>query len=102
MEYDENQAIEFIRKQTNNICDKYDDDEILNIIDMIFDYFEENGMLDIDFSDDDDNDEKTVADLVAYVTKMISKDKGSAVQTADIEPIVRAELAYEDYLDENI
>lgn len=105
MEYDESKAIEYIRQHTGIICDKYDDDQIVNIIDMIFDYYDDKGMLDIDIDEDgdssDDNDNE-VADLVAYVTKMTGKDKGSEIVAQDIEPIVRAELGYEQYLVDNM
>lgn len=51
--YDENEALKYIRKNVElSISSAYDDDELLNVIDMIWDYYEANGMLDID--DDDD------------------------------------------------
>lgn len=105
MEYDESKAIQYIRQHTGNICDNYDDDQIVNIIDMIFDYYDDKGMLDIDFDEDgdsDDDNDNEVADLVAYVTKLSAKDKGSEISQQDIEPIVRAELGYEQYLVDNM
>ena len=49
MEYDENIAIKQIRKvlsaESNAL---YNEDEILNVIDMIWDFYEENGMLEIE------------------------------------------------------
>lgn len=105
MEYDENKAIDYIRKHTDGICDKYDDDQIVNVMDMIFDYYDEHGMLDIDFNEDgdsDDDNDNEVADMVAYVKKMLAKDKGAEIADADIEPIIRAELGYEEYLVENM
>ena len=49
MEYDENDAIEFIVKK---IEIEVEEDEILNIIDIIWDYYEDNGMLDISMEND--------------------------------------------------
>ena len=49
MEYDENIAIKKIREFLNDTSNSlYDDDEILNVIDMIWDFYEENGMLELD------------------------------------------------------
>ena len=44
LQYDENEAIKFIRDyMPENIRDNYTDDEILNVLDMIWDYYEDNG-----------------------------------------------------------
>lgn len=100
--YDENKAIEFIRQQLGDeIASRYDDDEYLNIIDMIMDWYEENGMNEIDIDEDSDEDEEAVVGgIVEYVTRLIRKDKGATVAVADIEPIVRAEIAYENHIAE--
>lgn len=71
----------------------YDDDQLLNIIDIIFDYYEDNGQLDIDSDADFDVD-----DLIAHVSRMLAKDKGNAVAPVDVAALVNAELAYEDQL----
>lgn len=48
--FDEDDAIAFIRTQVGEeISSLYDDDEILNVIDIIWDFYESNGMLEIDF-----------------------------------------------------
>lgn len=101
--YDENKAIEFIRRELGDeIASRYDDDEYLNIIDMIMDWYEENGMNEIDFDDDadEDDEEAIVGPMVEYVARLIKKDKGATVATEDIEPIVRAEIAYENHIAE--
>lgn len=42
MRFDEDEAIKFIRNyMPENIRNLYSDDEILNIIDMIWDYYEQ-------------------------------------------------------------
>lgn len=94
MEYDENDAIEFIVKK---IGIKIEEDEILNIIDIIWDYYEDNGMLDI--SMDNDEDESDITTLIAHVVKIVSKDKSSNLEKDVIAQIVEAELAYEESLD---
>lgn len=94
MEYDENDAIEFIVKK---IGIEIEEDEILNIIDIIWDYYEDNGMLDI--SMDNDEDESDITTLIAHVVKIVSKDKSSNLDKDVIAQIVEAELAYEESLD---
>jgi hypothetical protein len=94
MEYDENDAIEFIVKK---IGIEIEEDEILNIIDIIWDYYEDNGMLDI--SMDNDEDESDITTLIAHVVKIVSKDKSSNLEKDVIAQIVEAELAYEESLD---
>ena len=94
MEYDENDAIEFIVKK---IGIEIEEDEILNIIDIIWDYYEDNGMLDI--SMDNDEDESDITTLIAHVVKIVSKDKSSNLEKDVIAQVVEAELAYEESLD---
>lgn len=75
----------------------YDDDELLNVIDMIWDYYEENGMLEIDLEDEVE-DEDLQSDLVDYVKRMLRKDRHAKVLPDDVEALVAAELAYEESL----
>ena len=57
---------------------------------------EDQGLLDIDAEADDDD--VNVDALVAHVRKMIAKDKLSPIHPDEIEPIVAAELQYEQSL----
>lgn len=77
---------------------KYCDDDILNIIDAIWDCYEENGLLEIDADDEDDTMPED--EINTYVVRMMRKDKGCKVEPADIDAIVRAELEYELSLEE--
>ncbi len=98
-EFDENQAVKAMRKAIpSENSSLYDDDELLNIIDIIWDWYEDQGLLDID-AEADDEDVNTDA-LVKHVGKMLSKDSMSPVKREDIEPLVMAELRYEQSLDE--
>ena len=46
--YNEEKAIAHIRASLpEEISAKLDDDEFINVIDIIFDYYEDNGMLDV-------------------------------------------------------
>lgn len=97
MEFDEYDAIEYMR---DAMCDgvDYDDDELLNVIDMIYDYYEANGLLDIDV--DSDEPDVDPADIVDYVKRMLAKDKGASVKPSDVSSLVRAYLSYENSLEE--
>ena len=95
MEYDENDAIDFI---INKLDQEIADDEILNIIDIIWDYYEDNGYLEISI-DDLENEGTQLNDLVAHVIKVIMKDKSSTLDNDIITKIVEAEVEYEESLD---
>ena len=102
--FDEDKAVTFIKAELENNSDitkKYSGDDILEIIDIIWDYYEENGLLDLDMTDDseegDNNADRKL--LTTHVVKMIKKDKGSSINPDDIPFIVDAELKYEDSLD---
>ncbi|MDE6136698.1 MAG: hypothetical protein K2F97_04415, partial [Muribaculaceae bacterium] len=70
----------------------YDDDQILNLIDIIFDYYDENGDLEIDCDDEDADDAAAIA---AHAAKLLAKDPGNEIRPEHIEPLVAAEIEYE-------
>lgn len=94
MEFDETKAIEFIKSRLPENAPNYDDDEILNIIDMIFDYYEDNGLLDINADDEDEDIDK----IISYVNKMLAKDTYSTIKSEHVPLIVSAEIEYEESL----
>lgn len=99
LEYDENEAVKFIRKyMPADKSELYSDDEILNVLDMIWDFYEAHGMLEIsaDAGSEPDPDRDAILD---YVNKMLRKDKLAVVDTADVHWIVDGELEYEKTLD---
>lgn len=97
-EFDENKVVEAINNAlTSAGRSPYPDDEILNIVDMIWDYYEENGLLEPDW--DDDEDEVTTDEIIGYVTRMLKKDKGANVSIEDLPIIIEAEIDYEESLE---
>ena len=94
MDFDESKAIKYIKSHFPEGAPDYDEDEILNVIDIIFDYYEDNGMLDIDFDDEEDETEG----LIAHVAKMLSKDPYSTILPEHVSAIVTAEIEYENSL----
>lgn len=100
--FDEDKAIEFIRKYVGeNVSSQYSDDEILYIIDIIWDYYEKNGYLSLD-SDVTDEELLDPDKLVAYVKKEIANDKEILMDPKDVEKIVKGELNYEESLEDII
>lgn len=98
--FDEDQAVEFIRKYVGpEVSENYSDDEILYVIDIIWDYYEKNGYLSLDTEITDD--ELLDPDkLTLYVKKELARDKEIEMDPKDVEKIVKAELAYEESLDD--
>lgn len=95
MEFDENKAIDYIKAHVENPdIAKYDDDDILLVIDTIFEYFEK-----YDENEDFDDDNEKV---IAYVKKQLAKDKDkdNAISLDHVAEIVEAETAYENTLDD--
>lgn len=93
MEFDENKAIDYIKAHVENPdIAKYDDDDILLVIDTIFEYFEK-----YDENEDFDDDNEKV---IAYVKKQLVKDKDNAISLDHVAEIVEAETAYENTLDD--
>ena len=75
MEFDEQKAVEHInRRLTEAGRTAYPEDEVLNVVDMIWDFYEEHGLLDVDAAD----------------------DKSAVIDAADVPLMVRAEVEYED------
>ena len=98
-EYNERDAIRLMRATLPaDRADKISSDEILHIIDMIWDYYETHGCLDIDL-DDDDTATPDQAELIKYVKKQVAKDRRSPILPDEVEPMVLAELAYEATVD---
>lgn len=98
-EYNERDAIKQMRASLPaDRADKISSDEILNVIDMIWDYYETNGCLSIDIEEDDTPD-LDKADLIKYVKKQVAKDRQSPILPDEVEPMVLAELAYEAAID---
>lgn len=97
-EFDEKEAIKAMRQALSaEASERCSDDELLNVIDIIWDWYEESGLLDIDSEADDDD--VNVDALNAHVRKMLAKDKLSPIHPDEVEPLVAAELRYEQSLD---
>lgn len=96
-EFNENEAIAAMRAALPaESSGKYSDDDLLEVLDLIFDHYEENGDLDPDASSADDvDDEEEIKATTAFVARFIKKDKSSKIDLGDIPAIVRGEYTYE-------
>lgn len=100
-DYDDNKAIKAMSAVLEE--GRRNEDAIYEVLDLIFDYYEENGEFDIDFSeeedfDGDDNGVDTAA-MVDFIAKYLKKHPAEVAFTKDeILKMVEAELAYEETL----
>lgn len=96
LEYDEDDSIVFIQNHLpENLKNKFSDDEVNYIVDLIYEFYETEGF----FEGDDDTDiEIDVDELLLFVIKNVQKDKVRDFSEDDIENIVAGELAYCDTL----
>lgn len=92
-EYDEDEAISLMGRALG--ADAPTEGDIYQVLDLIFDYYDENGELDIDADADDDTD---VDDMVSFIAKYLKGKSNAELSTAQIKAMVLAEIAYEDSL----
>lgn len=98
--FDEDDAIKFIRETlSEEQSARITDDEILYVIDCIWDWYEKNGYLDIN-ADVTDEEEMNVDALTAYVTKELRRARELNVMPDDVGTIVKAELQYEESIED--
>ena len=100
IKYDEDDAIRFIRSTlTPEVNEQYSDDDILYVIDIIWDWYEKNGYLEIS-ADVTDEEEVNVDKIIDYVRQQVKKDKYAMMDTNDLGLIVKGELQYEESIDD--
>lgn len=100
--FDEDDAVKFIRAELpQDVSMKYDDDEILCIIDIIWDYYEKKGLLSLNLAETDE-EVLDVDDLTKFVKKEVKNDQELLMDPKDVELIVKAELDYEESLEDFI
>lgn len=98
--FEEDEAIKFIRATLP--ADKsaqISDDEILYVIDCIWDWYERNGYLAIN-ADVTDEEEMDVTALTDYVKKEMRRAREFVMDPNDVEAIVEGELQYEESIEQ--
>ena len=100
-DYDDNKAVKAMSAVLEE--GRRNEDAVYEVLDLIFDYYEENGEFDIDFSeeedfDGDDNGVDTAA-MVDFIVSYLKKHPADVAFTKEeILKMVEAELAYEETL----
>jgi len=90
-EYDEDDAVAFIRNYLpQELKTKFSDDDLNYIIDLIYEYYDDKGLL----NDDVESVEIDLDDLTAFVVKNAKKDKVGVYEDEEIHFIVDGEIAY--------
>ena len=92
--YDEDDSVKFIQNYLpQELKGKFSNDDINYIVDLIYDFYESNGMLDDDVDVEIEIDEEEV---VNYVIKNAQKDGVGKFEPEEITFIVQGELEYCD------
>ena len=97
--YDEDEAVKFIQNYLpQELKEKFNDDDINYIIDLIYEFYESKG-----YFDNEDDDESSVDidedELIRYVINNAQKDGVGKYKTEEIALIVQGELAYCESID---
>lgn len=96
--FDENTAVKYINDELKKAGrPTYNDDELLNVIDMIWDFYDTRGLLDPD-TDEDPQRSELENELASYALTMLRRDKNAKLDHSDLPLIITAELDYEDSL----
>lgn len=97
--YDEDDAVKYIQNYLpQELKGKFSNDEINYIIDIIYEFYEDKGLLNESSSDDEiiDIDED---ELTEFVLKNTKKDKLKDFSADEITFIIQGELAYCESID---
>ncbi len=91
--FDDAEAVKFIQEHLPiDAKDKFTDDEVLYISDVIFDYYESNGYL-----DEEDEVDIDMEDLTEYVIKNSKRD-GFKFDPELVRWVIECEMDYEESL----
>lgn len=91
---DDDKTVEFIRKFLPvELKEKFSDDDLYYIIDVIADYYYCSGLLDAK-PDEDGYVEINTEQIVAYIIKEAKKDKIGEWLPEDVAIVVQAEMEY--------
>jgi len=97
--YDEEDSVKFIRNYLpQELKEKFSDDDINYIVDLVYDFYDSKGYLS-DEGDDEGDIEIDEDELVAYVIKNAKKDEIGKFEPEEVMFIVQGELEYCDSID---
>ena len=92
-DYDEEMVVSFIQKHLpQELKDRFSDDNLYYILDLICEFYEENDFL------NEDDEEKEERELINFIIVQSKKDKIGEYTSEEILMLLRAEEAYMDTL----
>lgn len=98
MTFDENAVTDFIASRLKEAGrNAYSHDQLINIVDMIWDFYDTRGLLDPDAEEEPERSD-IEPEIVSYAATLLKRDKKAGIDPADLPVIVAAELDYEDTL----
>lgn len=102
LKYDEKEAVKFIRQLLpKEKEDEYTDEEILYVIDIMYDWYDQHDSLDLN-SDMTEEELDDVPAITAYVKEQLAKRGEVEMDPDDVDLIVKGELEYEESLEDFI
>lgn len=94
--FDDAEAVKYIQEHLpHDARGKFTDDEVLYISDVIFDFYESNGLLD---SDEDEEVSIDMEELTAYVMKNAKRDGFQNFDPELVRWVIECEMDYEESL----
>lgn len=100
-DFDEEDALKYMRKSLGEHSTQFTDDDLYFILDAIWDFYDDNGYLDLSDTDSD-SDECGLDEILAYVVKALKKDKESTAKSEDaVLAAIKGELDYEKDLEKD-
>ena len=94
--YDEDDSVKFIKNYLpQELKDKFSNDDINYIVDLVYEFYESKGFLNEDPAKDSEV-EIDEEELVAFVIKNASKDGVGKFKAEEIQFLVQGELEYCD------
>ena len=96
--YDEDNSVKYIQSSMpEDLKGQLSDDNIKYLVDLIYEYYEENGYLNDDADDDIEIDEE---ELIKYISKNAKAANIKKLTPEQVEAVIEGELAYCDTLDD--
>ncbi|MDO5570289.1 MAG: hypothetical protein Q4F97_02335 [Bacteroidales bacterium] len=95
--YDDQDAVKFIQNSLpQELKGKFTDDDIVYITDVIYEFYESQGLLDDDIEEDEA--EVDLEDILEYVMKNSKRD-GFKFVDEEVRWVINGEFDYEESLD---
>ena len=95
--YDEDDSVKFILNYLpQELKEKFSNDDINYIVDLIYEYYESKGFMDESKGDNEDDVEIDEDELIEFVIKNAKKDEVGKYTEEEIAFIIQGELEYCD------